>query len=233
MIFGERKPKDYSQRSYYMAPYFAKPGEVGDLFGYSNFEVGEELEADFAIVDLETSGLTASSCHVIEIAIVRVSPQGKVIDRFETLLSPPDGNVGRPDIHKVNASDVIGAPSFAEAAGNILAALDGCIAVAHNAKFEEMFLAAEFARVGLSLPKIPAIDTMWLAQMELDITNYKLPTVLAHYGHAIVNAHTALGDVISISKFLPRLLQAVPTQKYPVSLQALPKLPIFSKLKPR
>lgn len=233
MIFGARRKKDYSHRNYYKAPYFAKPGEVGELFGYSNFDVGEELEADFAIVDLETSGLTASSCHVIEIAIVRMTRQGKVIDKFETLLAPPDGNVGRPDIHMINASDVSGAPSFADAAGNILAALDGCIAVAHNAKFEEMFLAAEFERLGVRLPKIPAIDTMWIAQMELDILNYKLPTVLAHYGHAIVDAHTAMGDVISISKFLPRILDAVPTQKYPISLEPLPSLPIISRLKPR
>ena len=233
MIFGARKQKNYSQRSYYKAPYFAKPGEIGELFGYSNFDEGKEITADFAIVDLETSGLSASSSFIIEIAIIRMSPEGQITDSFQTLISPPDGNVGRPDIHLINPKDVIGAPTFEEVTGNILAALNDCIVVAHNAKFEEMFLAAEFSRAGVQVPKIPAIDTMWIAQMELDIVNYKLPTVLAHYGHEIIDAHTALGDVISISKFLPNILKAVPSQKYPVNLQKLPSMPKTSKLKPR
>jgi hypothetical protein len=80
---------------------------------------------------------------------------------------------------------------------------------------------------------MPAIDTMWLAQMELDIFNYKLPTVLSHYGHAIKDAHTAMGDVISIAKFLPQILLEVPTQLYPVDLVKLPHRPLAKKLKPR
>ena len=54
------KAKDYSSRKYYKAPFFAKPGEIGNLFGYSNFDDGEEIESDFAIIDLETSGLSAA-----------------------------------------------------------------------------------------------------------------------------------------------------------------------------
>lgn len=125
------------------------------------------------------------------------------------------------------------APTFREIAGNILASLDNCIVVAHNAKFEEGFLAAEFYKAGIEVPHIPAIDTMWLAQMELDIFNYKLPTVLSHYGHTIKDAHTAMGDVLSIAKFLPQILNEVPTQLYPVELVRLPKLTLAKGLKPR
>jgi DNA polymerase III alpha subunit (gram-positive type) len=227
------KAKDYSNRKYYKAPFFAKPGEVGNLFGYSNFEKGEEIESDFAIIDLETSGLSPSASHIIEIAIIRMNLAGKIIDRFETLIKPPDGNVGRPDIHLINESDIKSAPTFSEVAGNILASLDNCIVVAHNAKFEEGFLTAEFSRAAIEVPHIPAIDTMWLAQMELDIFNYKLPTVLSHYGHTIKDAHTAMGDVVSIAKFLPQLLLEVPTQLYPVDLVKLPSRPLANRLKPR
>jgi DNA polymerase III alpha subunit (gram-positive type) len=227
------KAKDYSSRKYYKAPFFAKPGEIGDLFGYSNFDNGDEIESDFAIIDLETSGLSAATSHIIEIAIIRMTHSGKITDRFETLIKPPDGNVGRPDIHLINERDVQCAPTFLEVAGNILASLDNCIAVAHNAKFEEGFLAAEFSRAGIEVPHIPAIDTMWLAQMELDIFNYKLPTVLSYYGHTIKDAHTAMGDVVSIAKFLPQILLEVPTQLYPVDLVGLPQLPLSKKLKPR
>ena len=228
-----RKAKDYSDRKFYKAPFFAKPGEVGSLFGYSNFDDGEELDADFAIIDLETSGLSASASHIIEIAIIRMNRTGNITERFETLINPPDGNVGRPDIHFISESDVKNAPSFSDVAGNILSILNNCIAVAHNAKFEEQFLAAEFERAGIEVPHIPAIDTMWLAQMELDISNYKLPTVLSHYGHTIRDAHTAMGDVVSIAKFLPQILLEVPIQLYPVDLVTLPSRPFTKKLKPR
>jgi DNA polymerase III alpha subunit (gram-positive type) len=227
------RAKDYSGRKYYKAPFFAKPGEIGNLFGYSNFDEGEEIDSDFAIIDLETSGLSSATSHIIEIAIIRMNRSGRIIDRFETLIYPPDGNVGRPDIHKINERDVKGAPTFSDVAGNILVSMKNCVVVAHNAKFEEGFLAAEFSRAEIDVPHIPAIDTMWLAQMELDIFNYKLPTVLSHYGHAIKDAHTAMGDVVSIAKFLPQILLEVPTQLYPVGLAKLPDRPLARKLKPR
>ena len=227
------KAKDYSSRKYYKAPFFAKPGEIGTLFGYSNFDDGEEIESDFAIIDLETSGLSAATSHIIEIAVIRMNRAGKITDRFETLINPPDGNVGRPDIHLINERDVQSAPTFLEVAGNILASLDNCIVVAHNAKFEEGFLAAEFSRADIDVPHIPAIDTMWLAQMELDIFNYKLPTVLSHYGHTIMDAHTAMGDVVSIAKFLPQILLEVPTQLFPVELVRMPQRKLARGLKPR
>ncbi len=233
MKFVAGRAKDYSARKYYKAPFFAKPGEIGSLFGYSNFERGKEIESDFAIIDLETSGLSPSASHIIEIAVIRMNPAGKITDRFETLIKPPDGNVGRPDIHLINESDIKSAPTFSEVAGNILASLNNCIVVAHNAKFEEGFLAAEFSRAAIEVPHIPAIDTMWLAQMELDIFNYKLPTVLSHYGHTIKDAHTAMGDVVSIAKFLPQLLLDVPAQLFPVDLAKLPSRPLAKRLKPR
>lgn len=106
------KAKDYSGRKYYKAPFFARPGEIGNLFGYSNFDEGEEIESDYAIIDLETSGLSATTSHIIEIAVVRMNRAGKITDKFETLINPPDGNVGRPDIHLINERHVKGCTDF-------------------------------------------------------------------------------------------------------------------------
>ena len=233
MKFKASKTKDYSTRKYYKAPFFAKPGEIGPLFGYSNFEVGKPIEADYSLVDLETSGLSSASSYIIEIAIIRMNRDGHIVKKFETIVRPPDGNVGRPDIHLIQPNDIFGAPTFNQIAGNILEMLEDTIVVAHNAKFEENFLAAEFARASIEMPCIPAIDTMWLAQMELDLFNYKLPTVLEHYGHRIVDAHTAMGDVVSIAKFLPQILSEAPVQLYPTELVKLPTRTPTSNLKPR
>ena len=225
--------RDYSTRKYFKAPFFAKPGETSDLFGYANFDFGSLLGDDFAIVDLETSALSPKSGYIVEIAMVRMDRKGKISERFETLIKPPDGNVGRSDIHLISSSSVRNAPTFNEIAGNILAMMDGCVVVAHNAKFEENFLYAEFIRAGIDVPVLPALDTMWLAQMELDLFNYKLPTVLSHYGHSIEDAHTAMGDVLSIAKFLPSILDEVPALKFPVGLSELPQQTASKNLKAR
>ena len=233
MKYKASKSKDYSNRKYYKAPFFAKPGEIGQLFGYSNFEEGITIDADYSLIDLETSGLSAENSHIIEIAVIRLNRIGQIVRKFETIVKPPDGNIGRPDIHLIQPIDIIGAPTFNQIAGNILEILDGTIVVAHNAKFEENFLSSEFKRAGINVPILPAIDTMWLAQMELDLYNYKLPTVLEYYGHQIVDAHTAMGDVVSIAKFLPQLLNEVPAQLFPVRISKLPKKVPISNLKPR
>lgn len=226
--------RDYSKRKYYIAPHFAKPGEIGELFGYSNFDKGNPINADYALIDLETSGLSAKTSYIIEIAVIRMTREGKILSQFNTLINPPDGEVGKTDLHLISKADIVGAPTFAEVVGDILESLDNAIVVAHNAKFEESFLAAEFARTGMfDIPYIPSIDTMLLAQLQLDLPNYKLGTVLSHYKQSYENAHTALGDVLSMAKFLPALLDEVPEQLYPIEFARLPKYPMAKRLKER
>lgn len=233
MIFRARRKKDYSNRSYYQAPFFAKPGELGRLFAYASFEPGHRIESNLAIVDVETSGLQAGNSHILEIAILVTTSFGERISEFETLVRPPDGNVGRSDIHKIEKKDVLSAPSFSEIAGRVLTALDGCVIVAHNAKFEEEFLFAEFNNAGIDVPRIPAIDTMWLAQMELDLSNYKLGTVAQYFGYTVERAHTAMGDVVAVGRFLPSLLESAAPLNYPVAMSKFPVLPSSAKVKVR
>ena len=226
--------RDYSKRKYYITPYFAKPGELGELFGYSDLYKGNPIDADYALIDLETSGLKAKDSHIIEIAVIRINRRGEILSQFNTLIKPPNGEVGKTDLHLISKADVLDAPTFADVAGNILEALDNAIVVAHNAKFEEGFLAAEFKRIKLlGIPHIPALDTMWLSQMQFDMPRHKLSNVLEHYGYPYENAHTALGDVVSMARFLPQLLDELPEQLYPIEFTRLPKVALSNKLKPR
>jgi DNA polymerase-3 subunit epsilon len=70
------------------------------------------------------------------------------------LINPPDGQVGRPDIHKIVASDLRGAPTFEEASGDILDFLKDSVVVAHNAKFEGNFLSADVYEIRKCLLKL-------------------------------------------------------------------------------
>jgi DNA polymerase III epsilon subunit family exonuclease len=215
---------DASPRKYYKGPMFAAPGELGPLFGYCSFEESNEIDSDFAIIDLETSGLSANTSRVLEIAILRVNKKGKVLDSFETLINPESEDVGRSDIHQITYKMLKKAPKFSEISGNILNMLSGAVVVAHNAKFEENFLQSEFSRLGKKLSRIPAIDTMWVAQMKLDLFNYKLNTVADYYGVTVENAHTAMGDITAMREFLPKLLSSSPEIRFPVEIAVFPPL---------
>jgi DNA polymerase III alpha subunit (gram-positive type) len=102
--------------------------------------------------------------------------------------------------------------------------LSGAVVVAHNAKFEENFLQSEFSRLGKKLNQIPAIDTMWIAQMKLDLYNYKLNTVADYFGVTVENAHTAMGDISAMREFLPKLLAMSPEIRFPIELSKFSKL---------
>jgi DNA polymerase III epsilon subunit-like protein len=186
---------------------FAQEGGRGTVFTYASLNQGDLVDAPYAIIDLETTGLEKSQHRIIEIAIRRINHDGSLIDEVSTLVDPGIPDVGPTFIHHITPEDVKGAPSFAELAPSIIARLSGCIAVAHHAAFEDGFLGAEFGRLGIALPNIPCIDTLWLARQVIDLPNYKLGTVVNAFGIEEVDAHTALGDVRMLSQLIPLLLQ--------------------------
>jgi DNA polymerase III epsilon subunit-like protein len=127
----------------YSGPLFAQAGEKGKLFGFADKSGIHELDGPFAIIDLETSGFNPPGSKILEIAILKIDREGNELDRFETLINPEDGNVGRTDIHGIELRMLNGAPTFDEVSGRILELIQDSIIVAHNARFEENFLASE------------------------------------------------------------------------------------------
>jgi DNA polymerase-3 subunit epsilon len=217
----------------YSGPLFAQAGEKGKLFGFADKTGPNELDGPFAIIDLETSAFNPPGSKILEIAILKIDKSGNELDRFETLINPEDGNVGRTDIHGIDLRMLNGAPTFDEVSGRILELIQGSIVVAHNARFEENFLAFELNEAGHDLDLIPALDTLWLARNTIDLPNYKLATVVNGFNGRIVDAHTALGDVIAVSKILPEMLSRIGQLYFPVPHPILPSASVPFKAKTR
>ena len=217
----------------YSGPLFAQPGEKGKLFGFADTSGIHLLDGPFAIIDLETSGFHPPENKILEIAILKIDKDGIELDRFETLINPEDGNVGRTDIHGIELRMLSGAPTFDEASGRILELIQDSIIVAHNARFEENFLANELNEAGHDLDLIPALDTLWLARNTIELPNYKLDTVVNGFSEQLIDAHTALGDVIAISKILPEMLNRIGQLYYPIAHPQLPCDSVPFKVKTR
>lgn len=109
-----------------------------------------QLKKPLAIIDLETTGVNLSTDRIVEIAIVRIQPDGtKQIKR--KLLNPeiPISAVSR-DMHGISNEMVKDAPTFKQAANEIKQFLDNCDLAGYNSnRFDIPLLAEEFLRVGL------------------------------------------------------------------------------------
>lgn len=193
---------------------FAQDSAKGAVFTYASLEKGQSYSAPYAIIDLETSGLDKTKNRIIEVAIRRIDSNGKFIDEISTLINPESSDVGPTFIHHIKPEHVLDAPTFSEFAPEILNRLSGSIVVAHHAAFEDGFLGAEFGRIGVGIPNIPAIDTLWLSRQVIDLPNYKMATVLDAFGIKEEDAHTALGDVRMLSRLLPILIAKSKPLKY-------------------
>jgi DNA polymerase-3 subunit epsilon len=217
----------------YSGSRFAQDSGKGSVFHYASSSKGNELPQEFAIIDLETSGLEPGNARIIEVAILLVNSKGEIQEEYATLVNPGNGQVGPTFIHHITEEAVLSAPTFAEIAGDILKRFENRIVVAHHAAFEDKFLASEFKRAGIKLPPLPALDTLWLARQVVELPNYKMQTVIQHYGIEEIDLHTALGDVRALAKILPTLLSTAPTILYPVLHSELPAIPESGKQKTR
>jgi DNA polymerase III epsilon subunit-like protein len=217
----------------FAGPKFAQDSARGALFTYASLSQGENFVAPYAIIDLETTGLDKSKNRIIEVAIRRLDANGKFLDEISTLINPEVSDVGPTFIHHIKPEDVLDAPKFAEFAPELLNRLSGSIVVAHHAAFEDGFLAAELARIGVAVPNLPTIDTLWLSRQVIDLPNYKMATVIDAFGIAEEDSHTALGDVRMLSKLLPILIDKSQPLRFTAPLLATSTAPYSGRLKTR
>jgi DNA polymerase-3 subunit epsilon len=185
---------------------FAEPGVRGRLFQYGGDGPGFPVDAPYAVVSIETTGLSpAKGDRIVEIAIARVDARGRIEDEYATLVNP-GRDVGPILVHGISTTEVLDAPTFEEIAGELLARMDGAVVVAHNAAFAERFLAAEFARMGVTLPLNPALCSLWLARRTLRAPNHRLDTLARVVGLPLADAHTATADARTVAALLPQML---------------------------
>ncbi|MGA4940687.1 TerD family protein [Streptomyces cinereoruber] len=149
---------------------------------------------DWALVDVETSGLVARRDRVLSVAVLTFGPDGVQNGEYSTLLNP-GCDPGPVHVHGLTAERLSGAPTFEQVAGRIGALLQDRVMVAHNAQFDYDFLAHEFARARLHLPVTRRLCTLALnRRVEPPAADLSLASLAAHYGVPQTRAHDALDD---------------------------------------
>jgi DNA polymerase-3 subunit epsilon len=166
-------------------------------------------EQRFAVVDVETSGLSWRRHRIIEIAVVTVLGDGRVVDRWSTLVRPRFARVGPTHIHGLTAADVRRAPGFAAVVPELVRRLDGTVFTAHNAAFDWGFVQRALRRAGYPVPGAARLCTRRLSRRAApDAPSHRLVDVCDRHGVELRRAHDALADAEATAAVLPHLLRA-------------------------
>lgn len=172
----------------------------------AQLEGGQTPGGGFAVIDVETTGLSPQGDRILELAILRTDRSGQVLDEWVRRFDP-QGPVGATHIHGITQADVTGAPVFAEVIPELNARLAGFAMVAHNARFDLAFLGAEFARAGWALPLLPSLCTLDASRFYLpDLDRRRLPDCCFASGIQLLDAHSAMGDARATATLLASYL---------------------------
>jgi len=172
------------------------------------------LRNPLVFLDLETTGMNIVTDRIVEIALIKVHPDGREEEK-EYRINP---EVPIPDvvskIHGIYDEDVKDKPTFKEVAKTIAQFIEGCDFAGFNSnKFDFPLLAEEFLRAGvdLDLRKRKFIDVQTIFHK---MEKRTLVAALKFYCEKeLENAHSAGADSFATYEVLQAQLERYPDLK--------------------
>ncbi len=159
-------------------------------------KLGDRLangEGEFVVVDLETTSMKPELGSIVDVAALRVR-DGKVVDRFESLVNPGRSIIGH-QIHGISDSDVSQAPTAAEVLPKLVEFIGSAPLVAHNIAFDLPFITRHLP-TDMTWEPAAIFDTLELAyQLYPEAGSYKLADLVRFvFGRDHGAAHRAMPD---------------------------------------
>jgi DNA polymerase-3 subunit epsilon len=154
------------------------------------------LDRPLVFFDLETTGLDFKNDRIIELAFIKLTPQGDVLERERRF------NPGIPipaeatAIHGITDADVAQEVPFCRTAKSLLEVFDGCDLAGFNVRrFDLQMLLQEMKRCGFELSlegrRILDMQTIFHREEPRDLS----AAARFYLGRDHEEAHTALGDI--------------------------------------
>ncbi len=186
---------------------------VDDLREIVTGDQGQELNSDFVVFDIETTGFSPVSNRIIEIGAVKVSG-GEIVDRFSTFVNP---QVPIPfEIQKLTGIQddmVMDAPVIEEILPRFLEFSEGCVMVAHNANFDMSFIMENCRRQGFD-DRFTFVDTMQISRTLLvDQAKHTLDAVCKTLGISLENHHRAVDDAEATAHIFVKFIKMLAEEK--------------------
>jgi len=161
----------------------------------------------YAILDIESTGGKYNEEGITEIAIYKFDGN-EIVDQFISLINPErkiqSFVVG---LTGINNEMLHQAPKFYEIAKRIIEITEGCIIVAHNAKFDYRMLKLEFDRLGYPYERKTLCTVKLSKKLLPDFESYSLGKLVRKLGIPITDRHRASGDALATVKLFKLLLE--------------------------
>lgn len=163
----------------------------------------------FAVVDIETSGLSTRRHRVLQVAVATVV-DGQIVEEWSSLIRArwPWQRIGPRHVHGLTRDQLRDAPLRDDVLREFAQRVDGAVLCAHNVEFDWAFLVRDARRAGVELAPAHQLCTLRLSR-RLDPNrqmSHRLGDVCARYGIVNERAHDARFDARATAQVLPRLL---------------------------
>lgn len=155
-----------------------------------------ELDRPLVFFDIETTGLDLKRDRIVELAFIKMTPHGDVLERERRFNPEMPIPAEASAVHGISDEDVADELTFCRTARDLAALLDGCDLSGFNVRrFDIPMLVEEFKRceVDFSLDGRRIVDMQNIFHRE---ERRDLSAAAQFYlGREHEEAHTALGDI--------------------------------------
>jgi len=169
------------------------------------------LERPLVFFDLETTGLDMRYDRIVELAFIKVTPHGDVLERERRfnpgIPIPPEATA----VHGISDEDVADELPFSRTANSLARLFDGCDLAGFNIRrFDIPMLVHEFQRCGVDF----SLERRRIVDMQ-NIFHRQEPRDLSaaarfYLGREHEEAHNALGDIRTSAAVLGAQLERYP-----------------------
>ena len=164
--------------------------------------------AEFSVIDVETTGLSARTNRIIEIGIVKVKNL-KVTNRYETFINPgtyiPDHITQLTGITEEDVSD---APFFEDITDEVKQFIGDSVLSGHNLSFDHSFFSSEFLRCGLEPLYNEQVCTLKIARRIFpELKSKSLSSVTQFLNLRNPSSHRALADAEVTARILIKMIK--------------------------
>ena len=198
----EVKPDEDFKIIYGVEGYF-----VDDLKDLVVNDKGQNIDSEYVVFDIETTGLSPRFNKIIEIGAVRIK-DGRIQDTYSRFVNP---EVPIPysitKLTSINDNMVINSPTIEEVLPEFLEYVGDAILVAHNASFDTGFIKEFAKRQGLNFD-VTIVDTMTLAHVLIpELGKYTLDRLCKQFNVSLENHHRACDDAYATAEIFMKMLK--------------------------
>lgn len=165
------------------------------------------IDSEFVVFDIETTGLSPITDDIIEIGAVKVANR-RVVDSFSTFVhvhrSLPAKII---ELTSITDDMLQGQPEITSVLPEFFNFVGSSVLVAHNAGFDVSFIKNKTIKYMDKSCDTPVLDTLELSKALIkDVKNHKLNTLTKKLGINLENHHRAVDDANATAQLFIQLM---------------------------